>query len=297
MKIAVILHGNLRTFFMPLREDRSRVCDRIYSNIYYNNADLFLVTDTTDFYHDGIHYFDEAQRDRIKDTSSTMFYNKIDFVESKKAEEILDFELKKLFKDIKVLKILPWQDISTDPKFILLTNSDVLKRNNLIGGSIPERIVNQYLKIKIAYNLIKEYEVKNNISYDLIFRSRFDLLCDPTPISLSSYDYEKIDIFTPGIPDAPFIYDWCAFGTRHAMGLALNLYDRLGSTLSDRLYRCECLKCGFVHCGSKIECKCSAGMDYDEMTLSSEYHLYKLFKNNNIKYASSCYPMVPYRYR
>lgn len=300
MKIAIILHGNLRTFFMPLREDSGiRICDRIYTNIVkHNHADLFLVTDTTDFYYNGIHYLDSSQKDEVRNPTSTMFHTNVDFIDSKVAEELLVIELNEFFKEIKALEIQPLTDLSQDPKFILLSTADALRRpDGRVAGSIPERIVAQYKKIKSGYALLQEYERKNNFSYDLIFRARFDGFCGPDPIDLSSFNYEKSDVFISGMPDAPIIYDWSAFGTRQAMGLALNLYDHLGFTLVERLYRCECLRCGLVRCGVKMICGCNAGMDYDEMTLSSEHHLYKLFNDNKIRYSYSGCPMVPYRYR
>lgn len=303
MKTAVILHGNLRTFFMPLREDGCvRTCDRIRSNIVVpNNADLFLATDTTDFYLNGVHYFDERQKDKIKDTSSTMFHDVVQFMDAGKAEDLIRAELNGFFKDIKALEFIPLIDMNTDPKFLLLTKAKadyelVERPDGRVAGSIPERIVNQYYKIQSAYKLLKKYETDNNVHYSLIFRGRFDNLCGHGLLNLLSYDYNQHDIFVPGAPNIPLINDWNAFGTRWSMNLALNLYDQLGSTLAKRLFQCDC-KCGFSHFGEKVSCKCGGEMLYEEYTLSSEYHLYNLFKNNNIRYASSCYPMIPYRYR
>jgi len=53
MKIALVIHGNLRTFFMPIRETPSkRVCDVLLDNIILpNNPDVFVETDSNDFFH------------------------------------------------------------------------------------------------------------------------------------------------------------------------------------------------------------------------------------------------------
>jgi len=297
LKTAVVLHGNLRTFFMPLREDRNlRICDLIYSNIIkHNNADVFLVTDTSDFYLNGIHYFDESMRDKIKDTNSTMFHDVINFIETNKARELLTIELNKF--DVKAIEIQSPVNITENPKFLLLSNAAAPDKYGRVAGSFSDRIVNQYYKIKSAYDLLQKYEQVNSIQYDLIFKVRLDALCNQAPLDIRSFDFNRYDVFVPGVLNAPIVYDWSAFGVRKAMDLILNLYNQLGFTLSERLYRCECKKCKKVYCGPKTKCKCNTEMEYEEMTLSSEYHLFKLFKDNNIKYASSNYPMAPYRYR
>ena len=309
MRISVILHGNLRTFFMPLRENpHLRVCDLIRSNIVeHNMADVFLVTDTTDFYYEGTQYFNDKNEvvdmyesmPNVKDTfenvddfvsKSSMFYSSIGFMPEHEAMRLLSTEIDKFFKGaVKSIEVRNVVDVRVDPKFVLLSQ-------HALAGCSPARIVNQYRKIKTAYNLMQQYESKN-FCYDVVFRGRFDNAADQKrPLKICSYNFQAYDIFVPGIAP-PFIYDWSAFGNRRAMGLVLCLYDQLGSTISDRIFRCECQKCHTVSCGQKSECKCGGEMKYSEYTLSSEYHLYKMLMDNKMKASPSCYPMSPYRYR
>jgi hypothetical protein len=52
MKTAVLLHGNMRTFLMPIREaSEIRVCDTLVNNIINKkDVDVFVSTDTSDFF-------------------------------------------------------------------------------------------------------------------------------------------------------------------------------------------------------------------------------------------------------
>lgn len=287
---------------MPLRDAirGERVCDLFYSSVIEpNNADLFVVTDTTDFYYDGVHYFDESRRGQLGDTSSTMFHDVIDFMDREKARGLITAELSSFFRGrAKVIKVQDPVDVSTDQKFVMLSNlasNDSAPRARTT--KLKAALVGQYIKIKLAHDLLMEHERLNAVRYDLVFRSRFDNMHGYLPMNLLSFDYGAYDVFVPGFVDDLLVYDWCAFGTRRAMDPALSLYDKLGFTADNRLYRCECKNCGFLRCGDRIECLCKGRMEYEEMTFSSEYHLYRLFKDNNIRYAAAGYPMSPYRYR
>lgn len=294
MKIAIVLHGNLRTFFMPIREAAGRrICDLIQSNIVeHNNADVFIVTDTTDFFYDGVQYFNDARRGQIKNKEADIAYHDvIDFMDSSSARALLQEKLSHFFRDrIKAMEIQDVLDVSLDPKFIILSE-------NKDPGCFPDRLVNQNLKIKRGGELLREHEGNTGVRYDIIFRGRLDSLYGEAPLDIAGYDYHNYDIFVPGFVENLFVYDWAAFGNRKAMDIALNLYDKLGYTMDTPLFRCECLTCKAVHCGAKRQCKCNGEMGYSDMTCAIEYHLLRLFHDNGIRYSPAQYPMAPYRYR
>lgn len=277
MRIAAVLHGNLRTFFMPLRENvHLRICDLLYSNVIeHNSIDVFLVTDTDDFFYNGIQYFDETQRTdktlgfgRELEVVSSMFYDDIDFMKNSDSARLLSSELSSFFgSHLKGMRVDVLNAIEGDPKLSIF-NGDKS------GGCMPERLVRQYLKIKAGYELLVEYERANGIHYDIIFRGRLDNKYGEEPLDILSYNYVEHDLFCPGIINSDLVYDWCAFGKRWAMDHCLNLYDRLGFTLDNRVSHGD-----------------------GEITASSEHHLSRLFKEMSIKCASSKYQMAPYRYR
>lgn len=99
MKTAIIIAGNLRTFMMPTREDSNiRICDLFVENILNNNnLDIFVYTDTNDFYHNGVQYYSNNNKIEILNNDSFRIYNKIDFIENNKAKDIIEKELLLLF--------------------------------------------------------------------------------------------------------------------------------------------------------------------------------------------------------
>ncbi len=195
MKTAILIHGNLRTFFMPLHENKDyRVCDFLMNNIVVpNDSDVFAVTDIKDFY----------------------------------GESDISNQLKNLFGErLKGLIVDVPMNISEDPKYKLLKES-------LSGGSKPVSIVNQYIKIKKAHKLMSDYETEKGFRYDIVFRGRFDnLYSGSSPLMFSSLDFTSFDVFVPGVNDAPLVFDWCAIGKRNVMEHLLNMYDVLGFTLN-----------------------------------------------------------------
>lgn len=294
MKAAVLLHGNLRTFFMPSRENGTRLCDMAVRNIVGpNNADVFIITETRDYFFDNKQWFHEEDRQNIekndKISYDVAFYDNIDFTRHDKAKSMLEQEIGKVFEEsLKGIEIRNVIDISSDPKYVLLSTSGS-------DGYPPILSVNQYIKLKAAWRLMLAYEEKNSCRYDIIFRGRLDNMYDTT-IKFEAYDYSLTDIFVPGAIKDLFIYDWAALGTRMAMELSTNMYDHLGYTLSNRLYRCACNKCRTVTCGPRAVCPCGGEMTYDEMTLAIEYHLMRMFKDRGIRFRVQL-PVSPYRYR
>lgn len=297
MRIAVILHGSLRTFFMPLRDRASvRICDLIKANIaHHNNADVFLVTDSNDFYLDGKQHFNERERGEVEGNPrlsyDVAYHSSVGFMDHESAKSLLNNRLHEaLDGHIKGMEIFDVIDVKSDPKYVMLCDSKM-------GGCTADRLVSQYIKIKRAGQLLEEHERRNGIRYDLVFRGRLDNKYGDVPLDIARHDYNSHDIFVPGIAENLFVYDWAAFGTRRAMDLSINLYDKLGYTMSHRLYRCECKSCKSVSCGPMTSCRCGGEMIFSEMTLAPEYHLFRIFLDNRIRCVKTNYPMSPYRYR
>jgi hypothetical protein len=168
-------------------------------------------------------------------------------------------------------------------------------------------LVKQWRKVKTAYELLKDYEVKNNVHYDVIIKCRFDLHFYPEfRLEVERYDLANMDVYVPGIK-TPLVFDWYAFGTRQAMDKYLNIYDALGFTLDNRpVILSECRRCGksisedvlnkpVVH--NCPNCKKQDRITHGEVTIASEHHIYRTFKDNDIKFADAGYSVCVYRYR
>lgn len=76
------------------------------------------------------------------------------------------------------------------------------------------------------------------------------------------------------------------------MDFCLRLYDYLGSFLSDG----KILFCNNCRYYGNNNCNCAKSQMY-EITFGPEYHLFKLFKDNNVRISNSGYSACPYRYQ
>ncbi len=263
MKIAVIIHGNLRTFLMQTREGVGRVCDLFMKNIVNsNNADVFAFTDTNDFYYNGTQFFPSTRKIEILGNDSFRIYDKVDFIETNDAKDIIKNQISGIIgSSLKKLEIESPFDVNIDPKLKPLTDL------NLTGCS-PTLLIQQYRKIKLVYNFLQEFEKENNVKYDIIIRWRFDLFAQRL-LDIRKYDLINKDIYVPG-GNPPILYDWYAFGTREVMNKCLNIYDNLGFTIN---------------------------YGNTEYVMSSEYHLFKTLEINNFRRGFACGFGDVYRYQ
>lgn len=287
MRIALVLHGNLRTFLMPTRENPSiRVCDVFMNNIVLpSNTDVFVFTDTNDFYYEGTQYYATDKQIEILNNNAYRFHDKIDFVDHNVGKHMINEKLNTIIGgNLKNVVIEAPYDATLDPKYKILQDANV-------KGSSPILLIHQFRKLKLAYEAIKTYEKYNNIFYDLLVKWRFDIL-NPGGglLNFSNYNYSDVDVYVAG-NHAPIIYDWHAFGTPSAMQYCFNIYDYLGNFLNEgKIHLCD--KCRRY--GNVINCKCNRT---SEITLAPEYHYHKVYKKNNIRIANSGYNAHPYRYK
>lgn len=301
MKVAIVLHGNLRTFLMPTRENKTvRVCDVFMQNfVQPNNPDIFISTDTNDFYYNGAQYFKSKQID-IVNMDAFRLYHKVGFMAFDEAKNVITQELQKLMGNhIKGLHIREREeDISSDEKYQTLLNSGA-------SGSAPGMIVRQYKDLISCHDMIKQYENQHNIQYDVILKCRFDAMYDVgRTINLSNYNYTTTDIYVPGT-QPPLVYDFFAFGNKKGMEPYLRLYENLGCTLPGRTYMVECRNDGKiitfgntpdmnVRCSN---CGKSDKLQSSDVTIASEHHLYHIFQKLGIKYNTAGINTYVYRYR
>lgn len=284
MKIAIVLCGNLRTFLMPTREEPNlRLCDKFLKDIVQkNNADIFVLTDTNDFYYNNVQYFPDNRRIEILNNYTYRLHNKIDFIDHLSAQNLIIDQLEIFGDNLKFLHIEEPYDASQDE---LVKN---LKIHDIKGNN-PVMLVQQLRKIKLTYELLKRYEKEQEFKYDFILKWRFDNSVNGE-LDLMSYDYINNDIYVPGV-HSPVIYDWFAFGKRNSMDVYLSLYDKIGTFIPDgRMYICS--KCSYSGDNSHM---CPNGELY-EITLSMEYHLFKAFQQDKIKICNARYASCPYRY-
>lgn len=300
MKVALVLHGSLRTFLMPLRENKNiRVCDIFYQNfIEANHPDIFISTDTNDFYYNGCQYFKTNNID-IMNRDAFRLYHKVSIMSYEEGKYKIETELRKLFgHHLKQMIIKDREDdVSEDEKFKIL-------RDSHRSGSNPTMIVRQYKDLLSCAEMMIQYEKSNNVNYDIVIKCRFDCMYDMgKKLILSNYNFNKIDVFTPHTR-IPLIYDFFAFGNRKGMEPYLKLYENLGMTLSNPTYIMECRNDGTItnfgaepHSNPCPVCHKIDGLCKSDITIASEHHIYSLFQKLGIKYSDAKYHSYIYRYR
>ena len=297
MKIALAIHGNLRTFLMPLRENPNvRVCDVLLKNIIQpNNPDIFICTDNNDFYYNNsVNYTNNSIE--IINSDSFRLYHNLNFLDKQLSHDIIHNELTKTLPNIKDISILDYYNAENDEKYKLLSSSD-------LKGASPALLVQQYRKLKILSNMITNYENVHNFKYNLIIKIRFDSMYRDNPLHLCSYDTTNNNLFVPGIK-GNLAFDWYAFGNRNIMLDYMNLYDKLGFTINSPEWLNECYACGLPtgHKGSVpnnnkcIKCGNSNNYHQSDVTISSEHHIYRYFTEKNVNIIGANYFVCIYRY-
>jgi hypothetical protein len=282
---------------MPLRNESGRVCDPFMRDIVLpNNPDVFIATDSNDFFFDGKQYYDKSE---VTNGNSYRYLDDCEVLSHEDAKQILEREMFGLFGDmLKGIKIDPTpEDISDDPKYNAI-------KHITDAGCTPSMLVKQYRKIRNAYEMMHEYEQTHG-QYDVVMKTRFDNRFIDASLCFERYDLKPNEIYGPGF-GGPCVYDWYAFGYRDSMEY-MNLYDKLGFTLTghreyfmdcerdggmidrpvreDEIHQLTCPRCG------------SDNLRKTDISIGSEYHIYKTCAENNITVKHSGFGSYVYQYR
>jgi hypothetical protein len=309
MKTAILLHGNMRTFLMPLRKKpHLRVCDVLIKDIINkNNVDVFISTNSEDFYYNDSQYWNDKEEIQLTNVNNFRFYKNIKLESHENCSNIIKEELYKLRLNIKNINIINEKNDHTDND-----NFNIVKQSNY-QGCIPQLLFSQYKKIYNCYEMMEDYENKNNFKYDIVFKARFDCMYDfeKSP-NLESLNYENC-IYVPDFFQG-VVYDWYAFSKRENILEYLKLYKSLGFTINKPAYIFENKCCGrnFIYGdipediknlpGYKtvefcMNCKKPFQTHYTDLTISSEYHVHEILKNINLKrYTEAGFYGDVYRY-
>ncbi len=278
MKKAIAIHGNLRTFLMPTRENGAPLYENFIQTIISPNLDsdldVYISTDVNDFYYNGYQYYTEGSTIECTNSNSFRLYDRIKIVTANEARNIIENELRRIIPNIKYLKI----EASPDPK--LHPSYDKLIKCGRKGIS-AEGSINQNYKIWNLHNAIKESGEK----YDAILRIRFDLM-NSGSFNLSNINCNENFIYVPGTKGI-LCYDWYMAGNQRNMEIFMSLYDRIGYTTEYPTWLLSCGRCGVrtmeekemdpnsikqVSNGNCVMCN-STGSYLEDVTISNEHHV------------------------
>lgn len=295
MRIALALHGNLRTFLMPRREDGARICDLFVRNVVATtNCDVFAFTDSDDFFHDGSQCYLKDKRIETIHNDGFRIYDKVRLVGHDEAKQIISENIKTILGDnLKCLCVEEPFDVSQSPK------TKELSAYKGCGG-IPVMMVGQYRKIDEAYAMVQGWESASGTTYDAIIKYRFD----NAALSPLHPDLCGHDILIPG-GKGPIIYDWHAFGTRAAMSQYFSVFGMLGFTMDGghvRMLECSCGHCLWHGKDEPPTTRCpncgrTDGGVLMDVTLAPEHHIYRTLMDAGLKWGVSRHTAHPYRYR
>lgn len=107
--------------------------------------------------------------------------------------------------------------------------------NNPYSSSIQKQaLIGQQYKVYKCYNLIQEYEKENNIQYDIILKSRFDMIItNLNTINIRSLNFEN-NIYLS--KHEHYVNDWWALGGRFIMSKYCNYYNYISCNIFNNLY-------------------------------------------------------------
>jgi len=281
MKTALALNGNLRTFFMPTRDNpEKRVCDFLKDNIVSTDTDVYVCCDISDFYMDGTVYY---VGDIIETTNNNGFrvYKNIKFITIEIAREMIITRLNQLFSNIKVIEIVEKNTPESHPHYLDMKNCGY-------QGVAVELLINQHNKIQKLKTLIEA----SGIKYDFIFRTRFDFI-HRDKLMLNKYKIEKNIVYVPGYEgNRDLCYDFYIFGEAETVLKCMNLYNELN--FYKPIYAIRCPKCPLKFI--TVNTKCAHGTQLHDVSLSSETQLARIFRNNKIIAEGSKMKGALYRY-
>ncbi len=302
MKKAIAIVGNLRTFLMPLRENKEfRLYHNQLGSLLKNNpdADIFVFTDTNDFFYDDALWISDESL-TITNQNPKSLYKKIVVNDVETCREIITKNLKDIIPNLRSVQVENPYDCTKDKK------TKVLKESTKHGSNY--NFIGQIRKNKLVYEAIKQYESNQGIEYDVIVKTRFDN-CFQQPFK-DFREYSDGRFYCCGGLPGGFCYDWYGIGNRKVMDKFFTMYDCVEDNATNNAYLVErCPGCGSgVHLGNvkkdkfggQKPCpKCDDGTIADfssDVSIAPEYILGQTMVKNNISIASAGVGCYIYRY-
>jgi hypothetical protein len=284
-KVALLLSGNLRTFYF----NDSYIVKSYMNLIDKHNIDVFIYTDNNDFNINDVQYFSDNNSEKILGIvqQDTRYYKKSDFINYENASNLLNEELKKTFGDkLKKIYIEKYDnnliDIIFDKNNI---NHKIFMENIYSDFNRKRALMCQFYKLFKCFNLLVDYENENNFKYDIIIKSRPDgIFNNLSKLDFINFNYDNT-LYCGG--HHLHIYDWWAIFNRFIMEHYCNYYLNISQNLVDKIYLFvyhidkKVVKEEVIYCDDVAEYKKNF-KNYDyvyDLSDSTEFGLTYLIKN------------------
>jgi len=309
-KIALLLSGNLRTFFYK----DNYIAKQYLELIKNQNIDLFIYTDNNDFNYNDIQYFSEKNKEMVLGISNDYqkrLHKNREFINYTDACKIINENLLKIFGD-KIKKIYI-EDFEPNQINKIYDNTNIYHKTFMENIHHPSNwkipIMCQYYKLYKCYNLLCEYENEKNFKYDIIIKSRMEVILN----NLNSIDIKSLYLTNKVYcyQFDKFISDTFAIGNRYIMDKYCNNYLYISPNLVEGTYCYLCKDSGlwkvvqsnniesfWKEYNNKIELDASPGgefgltyiikykYNYDFQTLPVNEISFKFYDDNFFSYFS-----------
>jgi hypothetical protein len=242
MKIAILISGELRTFWYCLKSQYEYL-------IKNNNADVFILANP---YSHGRNAHPLNKNKEIKQK----FLNTGGSYDSRHTEKWIDFDEKKFAKDILGDHLKKFIFVNELNNYYGELNSIYNEKRKLFESKAnrngeklydqngiefdhshygpAKTVVDQYYAVNKCFEMIEEYENENNFKYDIIFRIRpdFALLNEFNIKRLFSHNEDIYIRNNPIIENKYYCSDYIFFGKRDIVAhICKNFYKEHGNSL------------------------------------------------------------------
>jgi len=266
-KIALLLSGNLRSFY----NEKFNIYKKYSELLIEYDIDVFVYVDNNDFYYEGTQYISSKNEKfevitannaksvkRISDNIKKIDYDKSIKIINKILNNVFGTNLKSIHIDDYDPNIFDKIFIKENKYHNALLNFKSSKNRKIA-------LLSQFYKLYKCYNLMKEYEFKNKINYEIVIKSRFDGWLNLNNTNILNLDFEK-KIYCQRIDKYDHITDWWAIGDSSSMSIYCQYYLNISPNLHDEIF-----------CSNRI-------LKGEEWILdSAEIGLTYLLDSNNIK--------------
>jgi hypothetical protein len=228
-KIALLMSGHLNTF--NYKEYSKKWCDIINKL----NIDVFCVTDDNNFYDEESDSQIFSVDNKKKDMAYIMyrFYKNNNFLTFDEASSKIDKILIKYFgNNLKDKKIFKYDNLNLDSLKKNINHITFCNYATNCGRSEVNinGMLSQFYKLKECYNLMCNYENKNNFNYDIIIRCRFDFYIENLEL-IQNIDFLNKIYSSYGENGLYHMNDFWAIGNRYIMEKYCNYYDNFSFNL------------------------------------------------------------------
>ena len=234
-KIALLLSGNIRTFFYK----NNHIAKKYLELVNSQDIDIFIYTDNNDFNYNDIQYFSENNKDEVLGISNN-YQKRL----SKNRKFINYNDSFKIIKELFVnffgdkLKKINIEDFNPELINNIYDKSNIyhntFMNNKYSDFTRKKALMCQFYKLYKCYNQLCDYEKENNFEYDIIIKSRMDLIL----FNLHECNFRNLDLnnilYTNGY--GTVISDAWAIGNRFIMNEYCNYYLYISCNMVEGIF-------------------------------------------------------------